>query len=128
MPTYQIINRDHNILVDMFLGQLPSYTTHDFDGAVFEGSTIRLPSGDYTYCYTHATLNHGYAYWSCVYLNRPIPLSEVIAARSQSPVYLNAGFQVDLGRPDVCSHEWTPYQGLTESYSFCTKCDVKQKG
>lgn len=26
-----------------------------------------------------------------------------------------------------CDHSWAPYQGLSENYDFCTKCDVKNK-
>jgi len=26
-----------------------------------------------------------------------------------------------------CSHKWIDYQGFTDSYRFCTKCDQKEK-
>ena len=25
-----------------------------------------------------------------------------------------------------CSHEWKKYEGFTEVYNYCTKCDVKE--
>jgi len=26
----------------------------------------------------------------------------------------------------ACDHQWQPYQGLIESYQFCTKCNKKE--
>lgn len=26
----------------------------------------------------------------------------------------------------VCNHEWRIYNGFTDSYSYCVKCDLKQ--
>lgn len=28
---------------------------------------------------------------------------------------------------NFCQHEWKQYQGLSEVYNYCTKCDEKQK-
>jgi len=35
---------------------------------------------------------------------------------------------VDWGRmePKSCDHKWAKYQGFTENYTFCEKCDVKK--
>jgi hypothetical protein len=27
---------------------------------------------------------------------------------------------------DYCSHEWVKYEGITERYYFCKKCDKKR--
>ena len=61
-----------------------------------------------------------------------IEVESVISAFNRlyiDPEYFVLSPKLKNKQPEVksCSHEWKFYQGLTEQYNFCTKCDKKQE-
>lgn len=48
------------------------------------------------------------------------------AERVTSDVFPNVGVDWARMEPKSCSHEWKTYNGFTESFEFCQKCDVKK--
>jgi hypothetical protein len=42
--------------------------------------------------------------------------------QSNSPLKSEKGFKLEL----ICEHDWKYYQGFTECYEFCTKCQEKR--
>jgi hypothetical protein len=42
-------------------------------------------------------------------------------------ITLPEGFSLDLSKLELgCTHEWQHYEGITNRFDFCTKCDVKK--
>jgi hypothetical protein len=37
------------------------------------------------------------------------------------------GYMGDYGHEADCSHEWQTYNGISRSFEFCKKCDIKKE-
>lgn len=56
------------------------------------------------------------------YFNQFMPTTDKPLVDSYGRYY-RAGDSVQIKAE--CKHEWKAYQGLVESYNYCTKCDKK---
>lgn len=47
--------------------------------------------------------------------------------RMADPYFAYVGVDFGYLESTQCSHEWIFYSGLSESYNYCKKCDVKSE-
>lgn len=50
--------------------------------------------------------------------------TQIVASKDDKITWKRAGEKLEVKFAD-CSHNWKSYQGLTETYNYCTKCDKK---
>jgi len=59
----------------------------------------------------------------------PSPGPIAVTTGTKAKIYVNGVFAGDLTSADIkitsCSHEWVPYEGFTQRYNYCKKCDIK---
>jgi hypothetical protein len=42
-----------------------------------------------------------------------------------TPLEMGGDFSISGTESVNCNHEWIPYEGFTQRYNYCKKCDIK---